>query len=200
MIALMTLSACGGSGGEKIIQDPGKDPVAGIGGVVSNANGTFTVGTGADAVTLPVSNVVLNGQTAWLGTGGTNGGSFRTDDFTVVGGVQNGTPFAGLSGTQSGLPTGSGGNYVGSFTSVTTQGSSVSGPLTLDLDLGDNTLTTASGSLDVDGIVGSNGEITGTASLRGQSANLEGGFYGDSDVAGAFKSDTMGGFFRAVAN
>jgi hypothetical protein len=62
--------------------------------------------------------------------------------------------------------------------------------------LSDNTLESAADStLVVDGDVASDGALTGTVSYGDETADFEGGFYGDDAVAGAFNSDTIGGVF-----
>ena len=200
LLPVLTItSACGGTTiiDNSPMQDPEPVPVIvePVGTATENANGTYVVTQGTTVTNLPATNVNINGQKAWRTgfNGGTfNGDSYAGTDVLAIGGVTaDGQPFAGISGTQTAAPTGNA-TFTGRYAVTQSNGSSVSGVLTMDFDLADSTLTNDGGDLGIDATV-SGGEVTGLVTYDGSSAELEGGFYGTNEVAGAFNGTGLGG-------
>ncbi|UWQ97722.1 hypothetical protein K3729_09485 [Rhodobacteraceae bacterium S2214] len=202
--AASTLAACGGSGGGGAVT-PVPVPVPAVefeaGVVTTNADGSFTIAQGGETINLPASRFTSNGQLAWqMGFNGgvDNANSFITDDVTAIGGVSGGaggTAFSGITGTLGDAPAGDA-TFDGRFAVSETSGAGRSGPISLVFDLSGNTLESAAGAaLVVDGDVASNGQVTGSVTYGSETAEFEGGFYGDDAVAGAFNNDAIGGVF-----
>lgn len=201
--AIVALGACGGSTSTETIVDMTTQlgngaVVTDTGSITAEPDGTFTITQGSREITLPASNVFINGQKAWqtgFNGGRINANSFITDDVSAIGGVNGeGTAFSGITGDLAAAPTGDAA-FAGRY-AVNASGSSQSGVLEMTYDMSANTLDSDAGStFVVDGDVASNGEVTGTISFGTDTADFEGGFYGDDAVAGAFNSATIGGVF-----
>lgn len=204
LACVAVLSACGGGGSNpfETVDDPVDDTPFAAGAVTQNANGSFTIVQDGETVVLPASSFNLNGELAWqtgFNGGVDNANSFITDDVTAIGGVTgDGVVFSGITGTLADVPTGDA-TFDGRYSVNVTSGASQSGALSMTFDLAANTLNSVSGStFEVDGDAGTDGSITGTVAFGGETADFEGGFYGDDDVVGAFNSDTIGGVFQGA--
>ncbi len=195
MAATSLLAACGGSSSsaDMEMEDPEMDDPGPTNSAVENADGTITVVSGGETLTLPATSISSNGQPQWIGSGLLANG-FDTDDALAVGGVQDGTAFSAITGTTVTAPASSL-TYVGRY-AVNTATGSVSSPLTINYDAVAETISAVDGDFSIDGDVEGTGGITGTVTFEGDTADFDGGFFGVSaDVAGAFNSDTFGGVF-----
>ncbi len=131
----------------------------------------------------------------WASSGATPSGFARStgDDASLAAGLDNGTYFAGISGTLSTrVAIGGSANYSGAYAFVV-NGIDQHGPiaLTANFDTG-SIVDTTTGIEVLATITGAN--INGTVSLGGETGTLKGGFYGvGSDLAGAAIGANMAG-------
>ena len=107
------------------------------------------------------------------------------------------TSFSGIIGTTTAAPTGSA-EFEGRYTIVTPDAFRSSAPVTFNYDFDAKTLKmtdiTTTNSMVISATV-SDDTLSGTATYDGVKAELDGGFYGTEEVAGAFNGGTAGGVF-----
>lgn len=182
---LSLLAACGD--GTPFAND-GSVPV----GNAVLASEVYTVTQGDLEVDLPAEDSVLvSGQRVWLAQGN-RAQAYESDNVLAIGGVlEDGTPFAGISGTIAQRPSADA-TFDGGFAVLSGEDGYTPGDLTLNFDLETGALTNVGGLLDVDASATELG-ISGTVALNGQSADLRGNFFGTDEVAGAFTGDEIGG-------
>lgn len=190
--SLTALTACGDG---TPFQDDGPVPV----GTVEFADGVYTITQGDTEVVLDEDDAIAlqADQQTWI-DGNARAQLFESDNAMVVGGVTaDGTPFAALSGSVGDNPTGDA-TFTGGYTVLTADDFN-SGDLTLVYDLETGALTNDGGALTVDAIA-TEVNITGTVEFAGESGNLEGNFFGEDEVAGAFTGDAIGGIIHGTAD
>ena len=105
--------------------------------------------------------------------------------------MQDGSVFAGISGTLGTVPTTGLAIYTGRY-GVNTASISQSSPLELTADFDAGTIADNTDDITVEATI-SGSQIEGTVTFEGDTANLSGGFYGTNEVAGAFAGDEIGG-------
>lgn len=132
---------------------------------------------------------------------------FTGTDVTIAAGTDTGTQpnFAAVSGSASAAPTGSAqfnGHYSVADSLEVLTDAQEHGALTLNYSLAQNTVTgtSANSVFVVNGTADAAGEITGSVSVAGNTADLSGAFYGAdaAEVAGGFANDDFGGYFYGV--
>lgn len=187
LIGLTGLSALTACGDGTAFQDDEEVPV----GTVTELDGTYTITQGDREITLLADDTVtLNGQRAWLGDD-ERAQAFESDNVIAIGGVDaDRTPFAAISGSVGEAPTGDA-TFTGRYAVL--QGEDYeSAALTLNYELDTGAITNDGGDLTVDATA-TEVNITGTVEYAGETGNLEGNFFGDDEIAGAFTGETMGG-------
>jgi hypothetical protein len=103
-------------------------------------------------------------------------------NYAVAAGLNNGTYFAGVSGTLSGVvPAAGTANLTGGYAFVV-NGTDHTGLLAITADFGAGTIVDTSAGIDVNGTI-SSGNISGSVVVGGESGNLSGGLY-DSGLGG----------------
>ena len=107
----------------------------------------------------------------------TSGFAFsNTPNYIVAAGLDNGTYFAGVSGTVSTtLPVGGNASLTGGYAFVV-NGADRTGTLTIMADFGAGTIADTSAGIDVNGTI-SSGNISGTVIVGGETGSLDGGLY-----------------------
>lgn len=193
LISLASVTALTACGDGTPFQNDDAVPV----GTVTAVDGVFTITQGDVEVILDDSDtpVTISGQTAWLGDQD-RAQSFQSDNVIAVGGIaEDGTPFAALSGVVGAAPTGDA-TFSGSYSVL--QGQDLrSAPLTLNYDLETGAITNDGGDLTVDATA-TEVNITGTVAFEDQSGILEGNFFGEDEIAGAFTGDDIGGIIHGT--
>ena len=143
------------------------------------------------------SLVTHNGVTLfqWASGGAAASGFARSpgDDAVVAGGLNNGTYFAGTSGTLSTtVPTLGSANYTGAYAFVV-NGIDQHGPLALTANFDTGSIVDTSAGIEVLATI-TEANINGTVTIGGETGILKGGFYGvGSDLAGAARGNNMAG-------
>lgn len=182
---LTLLSACGD--GTPFADD---DPIPV--GTAALASEVYTVTQGDTEVALALEDsLLISGQRAWLAPGN-RAQAYESDNALAIGGIgEDGTPFAGISGTVRDAPI-SDVTFEGGFAVLSGENDYTPGNLTLNYDLATGALTNDGGLLTVDATATELG-ISGTVTFEGQSGDMLGNFYGTDEVAGAFTGDEIGG-------
>ena len=202
---VVSVSACGTTIIDNdFVTNPAPDLGAPIIGEVSQlANGTFEIDTGTETITLPAATTTLNGQASWVfgNDSSIRGGTYQSVDVLAVGGISNGRAFGAIAGTQMAPPV-MNVIYNGRITLADATGASEL-PIGLVFDSNAGTMT-ASGTIGATGIYALDGVVTGndiggTVTYNGNTAPLDGGFYGTNETAGTFASDDIGGLFYGIA-
>ena len=193
LASVAVLTACGGSGTNPFdtVDDPTVDLT--VDGVTANGDGSFTIVDSGVAFELSASSTTLNGQTAWINSS-ERAASYIDGNVTAIGGFLDGETFSGITGTLGTVPTGDA-TYNGRYDYITAA-ASTNGALELTFSFDDNTLLTDDDSdLVVNGVVATDGTITGTVAVDDVTTDFSGGFFGTNAVAGAFDDDTAAGVF-----
>jgi len=179
------LTACGDG---TPFEDDGPVPV----GTAVLADGVYTVTQGDSDVELAADDSIpLSGNSVWLAPGD-RAQAYESDNVLAIGGVlEDGTPFAGITGIVRDAPAGDA-TFEGGFAVLQGEDGYNAGDLTLNFDLETGALTNDGGDLTVDATATEIG-MSGTVTYDGQNANLLGNFYGTDEVAGAFTGDEIGG-------
>lgn len=137
----------------------------------------------------------------WSGAGGgpTGYAAVPGTGTVIAAGLENGTYFAGASGTLATPQTGTA-RYAGLY-GVVVNGSATQGNLNLTADFGAGTLLDSSPLIDVNGTI-SGSTITGTVTFGGETGTLAGGVYqgfaaGSTVIAGAAVGANMAAVISA---
>lgn len=191
ILFLTALAACGGSSssGFTAVPTTPTTPAIVVGSAV-NTGGAYSVVQGTTTTTLPPVAFTLNGQRAWS-TATTKANAYESANVLAIGGVQNGTEFAGVSGALGTVPATGTATYTGRY-AVNTALLSQSGPLELNADFAGGTIADNTSAIDVAGTI-TGSQFAGTVTFGGDTADLSGGFYGTNEMAGAFVGDNIGG-------
>ncbi|SEV95598.1 hypothetical protein SAMN04488515_0394 [Cognatiyoonia koreensis] len=185
LAGLTALSACGDG---SPFANGGVVPV----GTAAVADDTFTVTQGDIETILEREDSLApqDGQNLWLDEN-LRATAIQSDDVLTIGGVTgDGTPFAGISGNVADAPDGDA-TFTGEYV-VITPDAYRPGDLTLNFDFATGAITNDGGDLTVDATA-SEVNITGTVEFNEQSATLDGNFFGEGELAGAFTGAGMGG-------
>jgi hypothetical protein len=202
---MISVGACGSTIIEnEFTNGPAPDLGAPVIGQVSQlSNGTFEIDTGSETFILPAATTTLNGQSSWLfgNNPSIRGGTYTSSSVLAVGGVNDGRAFGAITGTQMAPPV-MNINYAGRITLVDATGAAEL-PISLVFDSNAGTLDASGASLSgtsytVAGTVSGN-DIGGSVTYNGNTAPLDGGFYGTNEAVGTFASDEIGGLFFGVA-
>lgn len=198
-VLLVLLAACGGSGGGSVTTTPTTPttPTTSSVGSAAVQGGVYSVTTNGATTTLPSGAYTLNGQKAWA-TGDVRANAYEDANVLAIGGLNNGTPFAGVTGTTGTAPTTGTATYTGRY-AVNTETTQRSGALVLNADFAAGTVSDSTDAIDVAGTI-SGSAISGTVTYNGESGDLAGGFYGTDTVAGAFAGDKIGGVIFGTKN
>lgn len=161
-------------------------------GTATSSSDVYTVTQGDTDVALAIEDsLIVSGQRVWLNPGN-RAQAYESEDVLAIGGVlEDGTPFAGITGTVRDAPAANA-TFVGGFAVLNGESDYNTGSLTLNYDLATGALTNDGGLLTVDAtssVVG----VSGTVTYEGQSATMLGDFYGTDEVAGAFTGSQIGG-------
>lgn len=190
-LILTSLAACGGSSGSGSTAVPTTPTTPAIAvGSAAKTGGVYSVVQGTTTTTLPPVGFTANGQPAWA-TATTKANAYESANVLAIGGVQNGTEFAGVSGTPGAVQATGTATYTGRY-AVNTASSSQSGPLELNANFGAGTIADNTSAIDVAGTI-TGSQFAGTVTFGGDTADLSGGFYGTNEMAGAFAGDNIGG-------
>lgn len=192
--AVAGLAACGGSS----TSNSGSGTVA-VDGVVKLSNGSFELTQSGTTVTLPATGSTSNSMPLWFNASSSSGTvtalAYESADVLAVGGTIDGTPMAGITGTEVAPPSVNT-SYDGRIAYV--QGSLFQNQaITLTYDANANTVSGASTSATVAGTMSGN-EMSGTVTVGSNTAAIEGGFYGTDEVAGSFSGSAFGGVFFGI--
>lgn len=130
----------------------------------------------------------------------TSGFAFSSNpDYIVAAGLDNGTYFAGVSGTVSAaLPVGGTASLTGGYAFVV-NGADQTGTLAITADFGAGTIADTSTGIDVNGTI-SSGNISGTVVIGGETGSLGGGIYQNGAgyrLVGAAVGANMAGILSA---
>lgn len=188
MIGLAGLSVLGACGDGTPFQNDDPVPV----GTVSIADGVYTITQGDVEIVLNEDDAIIpqTGELAW-GDDTVRARAFQSDNVQIIAGLPNdGAPFAAISGTIGAAPLGDA-TFTGRYTVIGPE-SIESGRLTLNYDLATGAVTNDGGALTVDAAA-TEINISGTVAFEGQSGDLEGNFFGENEVAGAFTGAEIGG-------
>lgn len=190
LLGLTVLTACGDG------TPFADDSVPAVGSATLNTD-TYVVSQEGVEILLDAAEAApFNGLRAWITTPDRAIG-YETDFALAIGGIaEDGTPFAGVSGTDRAAPTGDA-VFVGNYGVVSGTDGYETGALTLTFNVLTDALTNDEGDLTVDAILTDDG-FAGTVEFEGESANLRGDFYGTDEVAGAFTGDTIAGVISGV--
>lgn len=181
-------------------------PAGAIGTASANADGTYTITANSTTYELGAGSVAA-GNTLRFPTPNFARG-FSNADVTAIGGMLNdGTAYAGISGTaSSSIPTGGTANYLSRFTIVypTASGAPIiggtDGATTVSVDFLAGTVTNASPTLILSGTI-SGVTFSGTATCNypgngcAATVPMEGGFYGTDGIAGVYAGTGLAGAF-----
>ena len=199
-LALGLLAACGGGGGAAsdlpgTVMDP---PVTTTGdSVMRDASGRVSGVSDGVAFTLSVNEFNANGQPSWQ-TESERVSSFESDDVFALGGFIDGTPISAVTGTVVDAPLGNA-TFAGRYAAYNATGfATVSGPADFVFDFEAATLVADTDDFDLETSVAGDGSLTGTATFRGETGAVSGGFFGTDTVAGAFQGEAVAGAFRGT--
>jgi len=185
-------------------------PAGAIGTASANADGTYTITVNSTTYELG-AGIVAAGNTLRFPTPNYARG-FSNADVTAIGGMLNdGTAFAGISGTaSSSVPTGTA-TYNTRYTMVypTASGAPIiggtDGATTVSVDFVAGTVTNTSPYLNIVGAI-SGVTFSGTATCNyptngcAATVPMEGGFYGTGGIAGVYSGTGLAGAFYGTQN
>ncbi len=167
-----------------------------VDGTPSNSGaGNYRVTTNGTTITLPASNALWTpaGMPRWSTTTTLAAAKWGFNG-VAVGGVQNGTYFAGIAGVKTGTPATGTATLTGEYYAVDEAGTQT-GQFTTLVDFGQGTIsgtgTNSAGATVITASgTNSNGDITGTVTYAGQQATWGGGFFNPGVSTITYEIDT----------
>lgn len=163
----------------------------------------YDLSSGEDGFIDGEESYIINEAASRNGSGFGTGLVFEGSDVTIAAGTDTGSQpnFSTVIGTVSDAPSGSAqfeGHYSIADALEVLDSAQEHGAITLNFDLAQSTITGTSDNnvLVVNGDADSSGEITGSVTVDGSSADLSGGFFGTggNEVAAGFTNDDFGGY------
>lgn len=164
------------------------------GGATQADSGTITVNQAARSVSFTATDLTEN-VIASFEDGSTTGNAVQGLSVLAVGGVSDGSGFAGISGTTDAAAPGTNATFAGSY-AVTNSAGQSTGTIELTYTVADGILRNVGGPLTVEAS-SSGADLSGTVTFASEGAALTGGFYPRNRLAAAFNGDTMGGVIFA---